>query len=85
MKIATLREADVILNKVLVLTPLNEEKMIGFVRGMSASGPRDKTGDWAINKRCGKSKEGGVSFHWGKRSKRRKETPPWRRVAFQKD
>ena len=39
----------------------------------------------AINKRCGKSKEGGVSFHWEKRSKRRKETPPWRRVAFQKD
>jgi O-antigen ligase len=38
-----------------------------------------------INKRFGKSKEGGVSFHWEKRSKRRKETPPWRSVAFQRD
>jgi hypothetical protein len=45
-KIAILREADVILNKVLVLAPFNEEKMIGFVRGMSASGPRDITGDY---------------------------------------
>jgi len=43
--VAIFREVDVILNKVLVFAPFNEEKMIGFVRGISANGPRNKTDD----------------------------------------
>jgi hypothetical protein len=34
-----------------------------------------KANVWVINKKCGKSKEGGVSFQWAKR-KKGKETPP---------